>query len=199
MHLFWDLDQDELVTGPKGARQVSATIKSRSKVPIVLTFLRSGVPVAVPSGTVLRFGVKVAAGTLLLALSDPLTESSGSLVGVLNTNTNPMNTAMGRTWARSMVGELTGALLDNDPVSPQTVKLLVEAKVLIDGDDAPVDLPAAEDWLDARAVRHDITQTLSDAAQLRALANLGITFPGGDLMQITRNGRALTVFLTSTD
>lgn len=59
--------------------------------------------------------------------------------------------------------------------------------------------PNISDILDENAVLHASAQDLSDEAQLQALENLGITFPGDDVMQIERAGRALTVRLSSTD
>jgi hypothetical protein len=174
MNFFWDLDRDELVASPQGARLASMTAKSRAEIPIKLTFLRSGLPVSVPSGSSLRFGIKVAPGTPLLARSAELTSVSGSLVGVINTNTTEMVRAMGREASRQMVGEFSGALLDNDPVSPQTVKLTVEAKVLTEDDDAPTSLPGPDEWLDDRAVRYDKAQTLSSGQKTQARSNIGL-------------------------
>ena len=64
-------------------------------------------------------------------------------------------------------------------------------------DELPEDTEALEAAFDARAIRHDETQTLTGAQRWQALANLGITFVHGGLRVVLENGDIVNVPLNS--
>lgn len=198
MLLTLDLNKELLLTAPRGG-SVPIYVEKWGLPRVLRLECWRGKNRATLTAPVITFMVKddLEDGDALVIVDEWEADENG-YTAVLDFNTEPFQAAIAGTKKLDAVCEIQIEAEEGDFMS-QTVPLVILRPVITGEDGTPLAMPNADAWTNARAVLHDRAQSLSDAAQLRALANLGITFPGDDVMQIVRNGRTLTIRLSSTD
>jgi hypothetical protein len=188
--LFVDLDTLALIDGP-GFRNPAPPLRFKRGDAALLevVFLAGGsTPVTIGDAELLQiqFGVKILNGydTGYLVQSSQWTKpADGSPDPVYRAtpsfNTAELNAALhlggvGGAELASIVlmGEITWRQGTGEPTSTRTFAVIVENDVNRGDEGTPLVLPTPEDWLTERALRHDLTQTLTNAGKYRAQRNL---------------------------
>ena len=140
------------------------------------------VAVAIPSGAVIHFSAKPAGapvGSALLFLADSFTEfAEGIHDGALSLNTEELAAHLEESpaGAKRILGEIEITAAG----STRSLQFELNTRPQVyAGEDAPTALPGPEAWLDARAVRFNAAQTLTEPQKLQARQNIDAAVVGG--------------------
>lgn len=150
-----------------------------------ILFVRAGVQTQLTVGIALTFGVKLRGrydSTPLVQTNDFTLSGSGSTakyIGYPSFNTEELNEAFGIDDSETndvAVLDLMGEISWTEPTteiltSSETFSVRVNNDVNREDDAPPNALPSPSDWLDARAVRFDKSQSLTDAQKQIARGN----------------------------
>lgn len=150
-----------------------------------ILFVRAGVQTQLTVGIALTFGVKLRGrydSTPLVQTNDFTLSGSGAVakyIGYPSFNTAELNEAFGIDDSETndvAVLDLMGEISWTEPTteiltSSETFSVRVNNDVNREDDAPPNALPSPSDWLDARAVRFDKSQTLTDAQKQIARGN----------------------------
>ena len=150
-----------------------------------ILFVRAGVQTQLTVGIALTFGVKLRGrydSTPLVQTNDFTLSGSGATakyIGYPSFNTEELNEAFGIDDSETndvAVLDLMGEISWTEPTteiltSSETFSVRVNNDVNREDDAPPNALPSPSDWLDARAVRFDKSQTLTDAQKQIARGN----------------------------
>jgi hypothetical protein len=153
---------------------------------VEILFVRGGVQTQLTAGIAITFGVKLRGryDSLPLVQSNDFTLSgsgaTAKYIGYPSFNTEELNEALGIDDDESndiAVLDLMGEISWTEPTteiltSSETFAVRVNNDVNREDDAPPNALPSPSDWLDARAVRFDKAQTLTDAQKQSARANI---------------------------
>ena len=151
-----------------------------------ILFVRAGVQTQLTVGIALTFGVKLRGrydSTPLVQTNDFTLSGSGATakyIGYPSFNTAELNEAFGIDDSETndvAVLDLMGEISWTEPTteiltSSETFSVRVNNDVNREDDAPPNALPSPSDWLDARAVRFDKSQTLTDAQKQIARGNI---------------------------
>jgi len=151
-----------------------------------ILFVRAGVQTQLTVGIAITFGVKLRGrydSTPLVQTNDFALSGSGATakyIGYPSFNTAELNEAFGIDDSETndvAVLDLMGEISWTEPTteiltSSETFSVRVNNDVNREDDAPPNALPSPSDWLDARAVRFDKSQTLTDAQKQSARANI---------------------------
>ena len=157
-----------------------------------ILFVRAGVQTQLTVGIALTFGVKLRGrydSTPLVQTNDFTLSGSGATakyIGYPSFNTEELNEAFGIDDSETndvAVLDLMGEISWTEPTteiltSSETFSVRVNNDVNREDDAPPNALPSPSDWLDARAVRFDKAQTLTDAQKQIARGNTGAETAG---------------------
>ena len=153
---------------------------------VEILFVRGGVQTQLTAGIAITFGVKLRGryDSLPLVQSNDFTLSgsgaTAKYIGYPSFNTEELNEALGIDDDESndiAVLDLMGEISWTEPTteiltSSETFAVRVNNDVNREDDAPPNALPSPSDWLDARAVRFDKSQTLTDAQKQSARGNI---------------------------
>lgn len=189
MNLYFDVDARRFISAP-GTRDIVSVLdfKRGDTLPVAVRFVSGTVVVEIdPSPAtaatgrlamkpVGSFDVEPTAGAASWVKTG--TGTSTYYTFDLLLNTEDLNTLLGVGEAADVSSvqlnfEMEYILEDGSVISSNTILATVYNDVNRDEDNTPINLPDADDWLTARAVRFDEAQTLSNAQKAQAAANLG--------------------------
>lgn len=200
MRLYFDLDRRRFVSAP-GSNDTLSSIefKLSDSLPIAITCCRSLATVQAAVGATGILGIKDALdydGDFLAAdLEWVLTGTGDTALYTfdLNLNTVPLVALLAAAQLAGKDYVLTMLELQitegTNITSSNTVIAKIWNDVIKGTEGTPVEMPDAEDWLSARALRYDTEQTLTAPQRAQALSNLGITINSdGVLTLVTADG-----------
>ena len=200
MRLYFDLDRRRFVSAP-GSNDTLSSIefKLSDSLPIAITCCRSLATVQAAVGATGILGIKDALdydGDFLASdLEWVLTGTGDTALYTfdLNLNTVPLVALLAAAQLAGKDYVLTMLELQitegTNITSSNTVIAKIWNDVIKGTEGTPVEMPDAEDWLSARALRYDTEQTLTAPHRAQALSNLGITINSdGVLTLVTADG-----------
>ena len=187
MRVFIDLDLAALIQGPNNRTLLPRlTFKRGDATRIEVRFVRDGEIVALPGTPTISFGMKPVGifDTDPVVFENDFTKDDTDPTDVFydatpSLNTAPLNDLLFKDGDPSndisfvdLNAEFSWREGSDAPNSTRTTPARVENDVIRGDEGTPTELPTPEDWLDARAVRHDGPQSLAAANRKTARENI---------------------------
>jgi len=184
MRVYFDIWTATLWTNSTGTVLSPIGLKRGDALPFYVTFLRNETPRPLAAPFTITFGIKLNIGDVgFLAVAEEFewVPNVDSYRAVLNLNTQEIIDAMVDLDRIECFAELSYTDAVNGPISSQTIPTTIYREVVTGDEGTPVILPDADDWLTARAVRFDISQTLTSGQKTQAQTNIGLGAPAVNL------------------
>jgi hypothetical protein len=180
---YFDIGQRAFVRA-SGSEQLMNQVTGRrgDSIPVSVRIQSGSTAVTLTDVTEMVFVVKSAVlDGVTLMLADTWTEDDGVWSAQLAMDTEELETAMDGLERGEFFAEFTftSAL---GTITSQVLTFPVTADLWLGIEGTPLSLPTPEEWLDARAVRYDAAQTLTDPQKAQARANIGVATGTGDLV-----------------
>jgi hypothetical protein len=184
MRVYFDIWTATLWTNSTGTVLSPIGLKRGDALPFYVTFLRNGTPRPLAAPFTITFGIKLNIGDegfLAVAEQFEWVPNVDSYRAILNLNTQEIIDAMVDLDRIECFAELSYTDAVNGPISSQTIPTTIYREVVTGDEGTPIILPDADDWLTARAVRFDISQTLTSGQKTQAQTNIGLGAPAVNL------------------
>jgi hypothetical protein len=190
MRLTVDLDTLHLITSATDRKRVTLLEFKRGDVtPLEVQFVRSGVAEALPDGSVLAFGSKETKkydgdfAVFFDEFAEPTATPDFIYAGTPSFNTETLDDLLvvdgddsNDKASVDLMGELSWAIADADPVSIRTFTVRVHNDVIRGDEGTPIATPSPVDWLAAHGIVYDpaiVGLTGGGATKLDGIVTVG--------------------------